>query len=250
MLSFVICDDNKSILDKLSKMLDAIFINNNIDAQISFMADNPEDILNYVFSNEVNALFLDIDLRSKISGIELASKIREFNKNIYIIFTSAHLEYILIAYKCKTFDFIPKPLSIERVEETILRLLDDINSNDIKRSFIRIDNKNTIISQDSVRFIKSSGMKVTFYTDTKIYETYSSLSKIEQSLPNNFVRCHKSYIANVNKITNINSNNNLIDFDKKYNSNCCIGPKYKNKLMEVLNDGITTKNLDDSKYGK
>lgn len=250
MLSFVICDDNKSILDKLSKILESIFINNSIDAEISFMADNPEDILNYVFSNDVNALFLDIDLRSKMSGIELANKIREFNKNIYIIFTSAHLEYILIAYKCKTFDFIPKPLCLERVEETIFRLLDDINSNDIKRSFIRIDNKNTIISQDSVRFIKSSGMKVTFYTDTKAYETYNSLNKIEQSLPNNFVRCHKSYIANVNKITNINSTSNLINFDKKYNSNCCIGPKYKNKLMEVLNDGIITNNLDNFKYGK
>ena len=158
----------------------------------------PDDLLEFVNSNSVNVLFLDIDLKDKVSGIDLANEIRKYNKDIYIIFTSAHLEYILIAYKCKTFDFIPKPLTLERVEETILRLIDDINSSVRKNSFIRIDNKNTIINQDSINFIKKDGMKLVFYTDTRTYEAYSSFNKISEELPDNFVRCHKSYIANIN----------------------------------------------------
>jgi DNA-binding LytR/AlgR family response regulator len=252
MLNFVLCDDNKSNLDRLAKILESIFIKNNIDAEVTYTSTTPEDILNYMNSNSVNVLFLDIDLKSETSGIDLANQIRKYNKEVYIIFTSAHLEYILIAYKCKTFDFIPKPLSTERVEETILRLIDDINSATKQTTFIRIDNKNTIINQDKVNFIKKDGMKLVFYTDTRTYETYSSFNKISNVLPDNFIRCHKSYIANVNKISNIKTNDNTIIFENKKDSDmkCYIGPKYKNKFMEVLKNGNFTINLDSINNGK
>ena len=245
MLSFVLCDDNSSILDRLDKILDSIFIKHNIDAEVSYTATRPEDVLSYMKDNTVNVLFLDIDLKSNMSGIDLASRIRKVNKQVYVIFTSAHLEYILIAYKCKTFDFIPKPISLERVEETILRLMDDINNGGKKNTFIRIDNKNTIINQDSINFIKKDGMKLVFYTDTRVYEAYSSFNKIATSLPKNFVRCHKSYIANINKIADIQSNDNTIIFNGPNNKDkCFIGPKYKNELMEVLENGNFSNNLD------
>lgn len=252
MLSFVLCDDNKAILERLSKILETIFINHNINAEVSLASTNPQDVLDYLKLNVVNVLFLDIDLKSKISGIDLADIIRKFNKEVYIIFTSAHLEYILLAYKCKTFDFIPKPISLERVEETIIRLMDDINYEGRKSSFIRLDNKNTIINQDNINFIKKDGMKLVFYTDTRTYETYSSFNKISDNLPSNFVRCHKSYIANINKIANVHTKDNTIVFDSNLSngSTCYIGPKYKNKLMEVLNDEHFSNNLDSFNNGE
>ena len=246
MLNFVICEDNKSILDRLSKILESLFIKHHIDAEVSGAFTNPNNLLDFFKSNNVHVLFLDIDLKSEISGIDLANEIRKVNKDVYIIFTSAHLEYILIAYQCKTFDFIPKPLTSERVEETILRLMDDINGNMKKNSFIRIDNKNTIINEDNINFIKRDGMKLVFYTNTRTYETYSSFNKISDKLPSNFVRCHKSYIANINNITDVKMSDSTVAFQND-NSNvkCFIGPKYKNNFMEVLkNDGIFTNNLD------
>lgn len=246
MLSFAVCDDNKLILDRLSKILESIFIKHNFDAEISFISTNPNDLLQYFKSNTVNVLFLDIDLKADISGIDLADKIRKFNKDVYIIFTSAHLEYILIAYKCKTFDFIPKPISLERVEETIIRLMDDVYDGGKKNVFIRLDNKNTIINQDNVYFIKKEGMKSIFYTETRTYEAYCSFNKMSETLPKNFVRCHKSYIANINKISNIYSTDNSISFsnEKLTNEKCYIGPKYKNNFMEVLNNECLSNNFD------
>ena len=246
MLNFVICDDNKSTLDRLSKLLESLFIKHHIDAEVSGTFSGPDNLLEFFKSNNVNVLFLDIDLKSDISGIDLANEIRKVNKDVYIIFTSAHLEYILVAYQCKTFDFIPKPLTAERVEETILRLMDDINGNIKKNSFIRIDNKNTIINEDNINFIKKDGMTLVFYTNTRTYETYSSFNKISAELPSNFVRCHKSYIANINNITDVKMSDNTVSFqDDNGNAKCFIGPKYKNNFMEVLkNDGIFTNNLD------
>ena len=244
MLNFAICDDNNLIVERLEKILESIFIENNIDAKVAYTCNNPSDLLEYIKSNTLDVLFLDIDLKDETSGIDLANNIRKFNKDVYIIFTSAHLEYILIAYKCKTFDFIPKPLTLERIEETILRLMEDINDASSNNSFIRINNKNTIINQDSINFIKKDGMKLIFYTDTRVYETYSSFNKIASSLPSNFIRCHKSYIVNINKISDVNMSNNTIIFNNDQNSKCYIGPKFKNYFMEVLNNGNYSNNLD------
>lgn len=251
MLSFVVCDDNKAILDRLVKMLESLFIKHHFDAEVSFASTDAISTLQYVENNTVNALFLDIDLKSKISGLDLAEKIRKNNKQVYIVFTSAHLEYILKAYQYKTFDFMPKPITVERLEDTVLRMMDDMGSNDNKSHFIRLNNRNTIINENSVNFIKKDGMKLVFYTDNRIYETYSSFNKISEELPSNFVRCHKSYIANINKITDVSPTKNTIIFDNESGLKCFIGPKYKNKIMEVLkNDGDVTNNLDGVEYGE
>lgn len=245
MLSFLVCDDNKAILDRLVKMLESLFIKHHFDAEVSFASIDAKSTLQYLENNIVNAMFLDIDLKSTISGLDLAEKIRKINKEVYIVFTSAHLEYILKAYQYKTFDFMPKPITIERLEDTLLRMIDDMNGKDIKSHFIRLNNKNTIIDGDSINFIKKDGMKLVFYTDSRIYETYSSFNKISEDLPSNFVRCHKSYIANINKILNVCPSDNTIIFDSKCNLKCFIGPKYKNEVMEVLkNDRNITNNLE------
>ena len=239
MLNFVLCDDNLSAINKLSKMLNSIFISNNLKGQITFSTDNPNELFEYVKNNTTHVLLLDIDLKSSISGLEIAEKIREIDKNVYIIFITGHFEFSQLAYKCKTFDFLQKPLTKERFEETILRLYSDIFGN--KTRYIRLDKDKAVIKEDSIRFIKKEGMKVIFHTDTRDYEVYSSFSKIHDMLPYNFVRCHKSYIVNMSKITDIDMVKNSISFTK--NDICYIGPKYKNDFMEVLKNEYFTNDM-------
>lgn len=231
MLNFVLCDDNLNILSKLKEMFEILFFKNEIDAQVSFTSDKADEIYKYVTSNPVDVLVLDINLKSKVSGIELAKQVRKNNKDIYIIFSTGHLEYSLVAYSVKTFDYLPKPLTMERLEITLNRLLEDINSNSGKK-FIKINN-GTIVKEKEINYIKRDGMKVVFCTNTDTYETYSSFNKIESILSGNFVRCHKSFIVNTSNIYNINKNTIIF----KNNSTCGIGPKYKDNLMEVFNNG-------------
>lgn len=238
MLSFVLCDDNLSILNRLSKMLDSLFIEHNYDAQVTFQSNDPKEIIKFLKNNTVNVLILDINLNSTITGIELAQRVRSYNKDIYFIFTTAHLEYALIAYKVKTFDYLAKPITKQRLEETIVRLFTDMSNN--MNTYIKIDNKNTLISQNNIKYIRKDGMKLVFHTDTKEYVTYNSFKNIQDCLPDNFVRCHKSYIANVNRITDVESNHTIFFNDK---DKCFIGNKYKNNFMEVLNHGNFSDNM-------
>ena len=89
MLNFVICDDNENSLSKFSKMLNLVFENNNLEGHITLSSPNPYDVLEYVSKHTVDAVILDIDLQSDISGLDLAQKIREISKNIYIILWSS-----------------------------------------------------------------------------------------------------------------------------------------------------------------
>jgi len=246
MLNFVLCDDNLNIVKKLKEMLETLFIKKDIDAKVGFYTDNPKNVLEYEEKNFVDVLILDINLNSNISGIDLAKEIRKRNKKVYIIFSTGHLEYSLVAYSVKTFDYLPKPLTFERLEITLDRLLDDLSNNSSKK-FIKINNK-TIINENEISYIKKDGMKLIFCTGSGNYETYSSFNKIESLLPGNFVRCHKSYIANTESIQNINTNNNTILFNNDLS--CDIGPKYKNNLMEVFNYGNISNNLDSINYGE
>ena len=230
MLNFVVCDDIANILDKFSKMLESIFMKHNFNAQVTFQSTDADEILSFVNSNKTDVLILDINLKSNITGIQLAEKVRQYNKNCYIIFTTGHLEYAMIAYKLKTFDYLPKPITYERLEDTVVRLFEDVNG--LPKRYIKIDNKNTMVDENEIYYIRREGMKLVFHTDTKDYEAYTSFNKIQDSLPDNFVRCHKSFVANINKIVNVEPVSNRIFFD---NNSCCdIGPKYKNNLMEVM----------------
>lgn len=230
MIQFVLCDDNLDVLNKLSNMFETLFIKNNFDAEIAFKTTKSSEIENYIKTNSIDVLVLDIQLGSKLNGIDIANKVRKKNKDCYIIFTTAHPEYVFIAYQCKTFDFICKPVTKERLEETVIRLFDDINSTNSSSKYIKLDNKNTFIRENEIQYIKKDGMKLVFHTPSQNYEVYSSFSKIQKDLPKNFVRCHKSFIANTNNIIKVESKKNLIYFDEKVT--CDIGPKYKDNLVK------------------
>lgn len=233
MLSFALCDDNSNILDKLERTLENIFAKHNLEASIICKATNKTDMLDFVSNNKVDVIMLDINLNSRgfgISGLELADDIRKFNKDSYIIFTTGHLEYAMIAYKFKTFDYLAKPISYNRLEETVLRLFDDVYGT--PKRYIKIDNKNTIVDAADIHCIKRDGMKLVFHTTSRDYEVYSSFNKFQDKLPDNYKRCHKSYIANLDQIKDVEPVSGIITF--KDGSSCSIGPKYKKELMEVL----------------
>ena len=238
MLRFVLCDDNVPVLHRLEKMLSSIFIKNDIDAKIVYKAKSSNEILDYVKENTIDVLFLDINLKSNITGCDVADIVRRKNKEAYIIFFTGHMEYALLAYKYKTFDYLVKPITTERLEETVLRLVED--TKEAHSHFFKF--KNTVIKQDEINYIKKDGMKLVFCTPSHNYEVYSSFSKIQNCLPDNFVRCHKSYIININNITHFTTNNNEVTF--KHNDSCSIGAKYKNNFLEVFENGNFSNNLE------
>ena len=232
MINFVLCDDNIMVLSKLKEMLNSIFLKYDFDATVKLATNSTKELIKFVNSNRIDVLFMDIDLNTKETGIEIAKLIRKSNKSLYLIFVTAHFEYIISSFECKTFDFIQKPFTYARLERTILRIFDDIDG--FNSRFIDINNSGQIINRDSIDFIEKDGMKAIYKTINESFESYCSFNQIETTLPQNFVRCHKSFIVNINNIHHVDSKSNTIFFQDGLIANNCIGPKYKNKFMEVV----------------
>lgn len=229
MIQFTIIDDDTQTLENISNMLESIFFKYDYDAEVSYKTSHVDKLFSYLENNKVDVLILDITLKSNITGIEIAERIRKYNKDCYFIFITAYLEYGIVAYKYKTFDFIAKPVQEERLEDCIVRLFNDINGS--SKKFIKLENKHTIIAEDDVKYIERDGMKIVFHTESRDYEVYSSFNKLQKILPTNFIRCHKSFIVNINNISKVDTSENTIFFNTSY---CDIGPKYKNDFLEVI----------------
>ena len=234
MINFALCDDNASILSTLKEMLEKIFLKYDYKASIAFSSTNPEALIKYLDNNDIDVLFLDIDLNSKFNGIEIAKQIRAHNKSIYIIFITAHFEYIVSAYECKTFDFIHKPFNMRKLEKTILRLADDIQNN--STIFLNLSKSKQIINQRAINYIEKSGSKTIYNLNSGTVEVYGSFNQILNNLPKTFVRCHKSFIVNIENISKVDLKSNTIYFNSPPDSVCFIGLKYKDKFLEVLNN--------------
>ena len=239
MLNFIICDDDINMINKLSSLFEKAFIKNDFDAKVVLKTSNYKELLSYMSSNLVNVVVLDIEFKdSKITGLNIAEEIRKINKDCYIIFVTSHFEYVMKAYNYKTFAYLFKnSLSVDTLSDTLNRLFDDVSGTSTK--FLKIDSKGTFVDLNDVNFIEKNCMKLIYHTCHGILETYNSFSKIEHTLPANFVRCHKSFIANVNNIVHISLAISSITF--KNDEVCYIGPKYKNLFMEVIDYDAVSK---------
>lgn len=234
MINFALCDDNAQVLSHLKATLESIFIKHDYDACIKYATTSVTDLQNFVNSNKVDVLFLDIELNSNFNGVDFAKNVRKTNKSIYLIFATGHFEYIVSALECKTFDFIQKPLTKSKIEKTVVRLFEDIEYN--STSFIKLSNRNELINQSLVNYIQKDGMKTIYNMNSGTVSSYGSFSNIVNNLPSNFVRCHKSFIVNMDNISNVDLRYNTIYFKDGSSSKCFIGPKYKNTFTEVLNN--------------
>ena len=87
MLNFVICDDEKSFVDRLSILLESAFIKGDFDGHIAYKCTTSDELLSYASTNNVDVFILDIQFKnSHISGLDIAEQIRATNKKSYIIF--------------------------------------------------------------------------------------------------------------------------------------------------------------------
>lgn len=233
MVNFIICDDELQMLNRISQLFEKAFIKNDLNAEIVLKTTNYKKVLSYMASNNVNVVVLDIEFKNADkNGLNIAEDIRKINKNCYILFITSHFEYLMQAFNYKTFAYLFKnSLTLDTVSDTLIRLFDDISSD--PRKFLKVDSKGTFIDLNDIQFIEKNGMKLIYHTAKKVIETYNSFSKIEEILPHNFIRCHKSFIVNINNISYLSFHDNTITF--KNNSSCYIGPKYKNYFMEVIN---------------
>ena len=164
--------------------------------------------------------FVDIDLNGE-SGLECAKVLTEFNPQLKVVFATAHSEYMANAFEIYAFDYLVKPFDMERLNRTLERIRQGLSTEEEShetistitaalpeqyRDKLLIKGKEQMIFVDKndIIFIERSASATNITTTEEVYTTSVSLHDLEEKLsPAEFMRCHKSYIINLSRITRI-----------------------------------------------
>ncbi|MDR2084631.1 MAG: LytTR family DNA-binding domain-containing protein [Bacteroidales bacterium] len=190
-----------------------------------------------ISKEDVDLIFLDIQMPD-LNGIEFSHIVPEKTK---IIFITAFEQYALESYKVSALDYLLKPVSYSDFLTSATKALNWFkvvktyesgnNNEEIKYMFVRADYKLIQIELDKIQYIEGLKDYVKIFIENEPYPivSHGTMKSMEERLPSNFLRIHKSYIVNKNKIKIIE--NNRIVFG---NIRIPIGDTYKHVIDGFL----------------
>ena len=180
-------------------------------------AENGEEAVSLFQQLQPQVVFLDVDMPLK-NGIECARIIQDMNPAAIIIFATAHEEYRQEAFEVYAFDYLVKPFNLERLEQTLDRILKTQRPAQSKplpkpatvkpvegRLMLKHKDGIAFVDQQEILLVQREDRTTVIYTeDGQRYQLSETLSETEARLdPAIFFRCHKSYIINLNVIDSI-----------------------------------------------
>ena len=193
---------------------------------------NGMEALEYLNQNGVDIILLDIQM-PELTGVEFLKTIPHKTKTI---FTTAYSNYALDGYELDVVDYLLKPIRFERFLHAINKAMELIkleNKQFVSTSqivlSIKADRKIHRVPIQNIKFIEGLKEYVRFHLTNEKLIALESLKSLEELLPSDqFVRIHKSFIVNKEKIKAISGNQVQID-----DSYIPIGKSYR--------EGITNK---------
>jgi two-component system, LytTR family, response regulator len=197
--SCIIIEDEPLALEKTKD-----FVNKIPFLSLNAAFDNALDGVVYLNSNEVDLLFLDINM-DELSGIELleSSKIKS-----QVIITTAYQEYALKGFELQVTDYLLKPFTFNRFLQAVNKAQQNLSIRIVEAApdfiFVKTENRLEKITLTDIIYIEGMRDYRRIHTTTKKIMTLQNFSELEQIIPPNIVcRVHKSYMVALNKIESI-----------------------------------------------
>jgi len=202
-------------------------------------------------NNEVEAIFLDINMPD-LNGLDFAKSMQDHSKGPIMVFTTAYSEYAIEGYKANAVGYLLKPYSFDEFETAAQKVKDIMEIRHQAMTevttephedgiiYVKSDYKIVRIAISSIRYIEamSEYLRISCDDKEKPVIVLLSMKKIEEHLPTStFMRIHRSYIINLNKIREVKKNHVVIEGG----TSMPIGDNYKDTFMNYLNSKILTK---------
>jgi DNA-binding LytR/AlgR family response regulator len=230
-INCIVIDDELPAIEQMETYINRVPFLNLIK---SF--DNAIEPINFLKSNQVDVIFLDIEMEG-FSGLQFIKSIQHKPK---IILTTAYDEYALEAYNLNVSDYLLKPISFERFIQALDKIFEyftavkPISKEDklYKRDyfFVKTEFRMQRVDFNDILYIEGMKEYLLVHTTNERIITLQNFVNILKNLPSdNFVRVHKSYIVGMNKIKSVERNRIYIN-DKIIP----ISLTYKDSFFEFL----------------
>ena len=192
----------------------------------------------FLESDTVDAIFCDINMPD-LNGMDF---VKSLVSPPLIVFTTAYSEYAVEGFKVNAVDYLLKPFGLQDFQRAANRLQERLSSlhslpftlHPIEDDtlYLKTDYRVVKVTVDDIRYIEgmSEYLKVWVEGEAKPIITLLAMKKLEERLPAHFMRIHRSYIVNLNKIQEVNKNRVILDAQ----TNLPVGELYKEAFQNYL----------------
>jgi DNA-binding LytR/AlgR family response regulator len=166
--------------------------------------NDPFKAANYLTQNEVDLIFLDIEMPG-ITGLELAGSLKA---QPAIIVISSKKEYAIDAFDLNVVDYLVKPImdyarflkAVMKVKASLQKTETHILDTD-KSFFVKVDSVLHNLPLDDIMWVEAFGDYVKINMTNKMMTALGTMKSMEANLPEGqFARVHRSFIVNLKKI--------------------------------------------------
>lgn len=190
-MNILIIEDEARIARRIERLLRSI-----LGAEISSLAhrDSLGGGQAFLQENEIDLLFLDLNLNGEDGFLALEGMVAEAFHTIII---SAYRDQALRAFEYGVLDFVAKPFSEERLAQACQRLRSRQAESDALRYLaVKKRGRRTLVPVEELSYIQGAGV----YTELHLQDGSTAihnktLEQLEQLLPSDFERIHKSYLV-------------------------------------------------------
>lgn len=227
-LKCIVVDD-----DQVQRELISGFVRGTDSLEITSEFDNPLDARNFLESNAVDIVFLDIEM-PVMSGLELIASIEKVPR---FILMSSKEKYALESYNYDVIDYMLKPVSyarflqaVDKVKGTFQAPIGESAEEEVNEIFVKVDGMIEKLTLTDIQRIEAAVDYVQFYTTNGKFLVNGSMNAMEEKLPQkDFVRVHRSHIVRIDQISKIDGRTLLID-----NATIPISKSYKPEVMKRI----------------
>jgi two-component system response regulator AgrA len=214
-MKIYICEDDKMQRRIMETIISDYLMRENYDISIEQSVGSPIELLNHVAKhpNKEGLYFLDVDLRHKMSGIQLAVEIRKRDERGTIVFVTAHAElsFLTFLHKIEAMDYVVKNNvddMAKKIQECISVAYERRLKTITQRMYqVKSGTRVHQIPFQEIMFFETAATspgnkRVVLHTKSKRLEFYGVLGQIENS-HQTFFRCHNAYLVNVRNIESV-----------------------------------------------
>ena len=231
-MEIAVVDDEKAIREHICALIEERQPEGCIEAY-----STGEELL--ASGKRFDIVFLDIQMNG-MSGIEAAWSLREQQGDTVLIFITGMKDYVFDALDLYAFQYLLKPIDEDKFAEVLERAVREAGRKK-ERRVLFIKSRNLTLDQSEILYIESRAKKVEIHTVRQTIEIYAAMDELEGQLGEEFYRCHRAYIVNMNCITEYDSESiTLTNGDRVYLTKKKYGEFVKAYMWHLQNGGVSS----------
>ena len=238
-MNIAVVDDEKAIREHICGLVEEQQPESRIEAYAT-----GEELL--TSGKRFDIVFLDIQMEG-MNGIEAARSLREKNANLgvgdtVLVFVTGIRDYVFDAFDLYAFQYLLKPIDEDKFAEVLARAVREAAKKK-ERRVLFIKSRNLTLDQSEILYIESRAKKVEIHTAgaAQAVEIYAAMDELEGQLGENFYRCHRAYIVNMDCITEYDSESiTLTNGDRVYLTKKKYGEFVKAYMWHLQNGGVSS----------